>query len=187
MRRLHTVVFGTVIPCFNHLSDHPVRRDIEDPVEMQSSGLSAALPYADMLPTFAVDKVFQGVTQGLLECFLRMQLIRERKGAKEIPFSLQIDFLGQAGFSADGVGLFAFVVTFDIGFPLLSVRNDIFHCFPHISFAFFFRKLLALPICGFKLFLLFRFLNGQRTRCASSLVSLREVFLRGGDIVAPVK
>ena len=89
-----------------------------------------------------------------------MQLIRERKGAKEIPVSLQIHFFGQAGFSADGVGLFALVMTFDIGFPLLSVRNDIFHCFPHIGFALLFRKLLALLIRGFKLFFLFRFLFG---------------------------
>ena len=46
-----------------------------------------------------------------------MQLIREGKRAEEIPFSLQIDFLGQAHPTADGVGLFALVVAFDIGFP----------------------------------------------------------------------
>ena len=41
---------------------------------------------AEGLPTFAVDKVFQGVTQGLLECFLRMQLIRIGKSAEETPY-----------------------------------------------------------------------------------------------------
>ena len=113
-----------------------------------------------MLPTFAVDKVFECIAERLAETLFGMQLIRKRKRAKEIPFSLQIDFLGQAGFSTNGVGLFAVVMALDIGFPLLSVRNDIFHCFPHIGFAFFFRKPLALLVCGFKLFLLFRFLFG---------------------------
>ena len=100
-----------------------------------------------MFPTFAVDKVFQGVTQRLLECFLRMPLIRKRKGAKEIPISLQIDFLGQAHPTADGIGLFAFVMTLNVCFPLFFVRDNILHCLPHISFTLFFRKLLALPIC----------------------------------------
>ena len=113
-----------------------------------------------MFPTFAGDKVFQGIAERLAETLFGMQLIRERKRAKEIPFSLQIDFLGQAHPTADGICLFAFVVTLDICFPLLFVRNNIFHCFPHIGFAFFFRKLLALLISGFKLFLLFRFLFG---------------------------
>ena len=51
MRRLHTAVFGVIVPRFDDLSDHASGRDIEDTVEMQSSRFPAALPYADMLPS----------------------------------------------------------------------------------------------------------------------------------------
>ena len=50
MRRLHPVVFGTVIFRFHDLSDHSPGGNVEDTVKMQSSGFSAALPYTNMLP-----------------------------------------------------------------------------------------------------------------------------------------
>ena len=64
VRRLHPVVFGAVIFCFDDLSDHAARRNIEDAVEMQSSVFSAALPYADMFPAFTGDKMLERVAQG---------------------------------------------------------------------------------------------------------------------------
>ena len=94
MRRLHSVVFGAVIFGFNDLSDHAARRNVEDTVEMQSAVFPAALPYADMFPTLAGDKMFERIAERFSKTFLRVQLIRERKRAEEIPFSLQIYFFG---------------------------------------------------------------------------------------------
>jgi len=61
VRRLHAVVFCAVIPRFGQFSDHSARRNVEDTVEMQSVCIPAALPYADVFPAFARDKVFKGV------------------------------------------------------------------------------------------------------------------------------
>ena len=83
--RLHSVVFCAVILCFDDFSDHAVRRNIEDTVEMQSFRFSAAFPYADMLPAFAVYKVFECVPERLAERFFRMFLTVISKSAKEIP------------------------------------------------------------------------------------------------------
>ena len=94
MRRLHPVVFGAVIFGLHDLSDHSARRDVEDTVEMQSACFTAALPYADMLPAFAGDEVFECVTERLTKTLFGMQRVRERKRAKEIPIPLQIYFFG---------------------------------------------------------------------------------------------
>ena len=52
------------------------RRNVEDTVKMQPSVLSAALPYADVFPAFAGDKMFERISQRFTEAFLRMQLLR---------------------------------------------------------------------------------------------------------------
>ena len=75
MRRLHTVVFGAVIFCFHDLSDHTARRNIEDTVEMQAVRIAAALPYADVFPAFASDKVLERIAQGLAEALFGMQRV----------------------------------------------------------------------------------------------------------------
>ena len=66
-----------------------------------------------------------------------MQLIRERKRAKEIPFSLQIYLFRQTYLSAYLIGRFTFVVPFDVFLPLLFVGNGFLHSLPHIRFALF--------------------------------------------------
>ena len=86
--RLHSVVFCVVILYFHDLSDHSVRRNVEDTVKMQSACFSAALPYADMFPAFAVYEVFQGVAKRLTETLFRMLFVREGESAKIAPFSL---------------------------------------------------------------------------------------------------
>ena len=88
MCRLHTVVFCVVVRCFHDLSDHSVRRNIEDAVEMQSSGFSAALPYADVFPAFAGDKVLERIAQGLTEAFFSVLFVRKGESAKIAPFPL---------------------------------------------------------------------------------------------------
>ena len=130
---------------------------------MQSACFSAALPYADMFPALAGDKVFERVAQGLAEALFGMQRIRKRERAKETPF-LQIRFLGKSDFSANGICLFTFIGPLDVFFPLLLVGDRLFHGFPHIGFALFTRQLLAFLIGGFKLFLKLHFNSAYKLK-----------------------
>ena len=140
-----------------------------------------------MLPAFTSYKVFERIAERLAETLFRMQRVRERKRAKEIPFPLQIYLFGQAHLSANFVSLFTLVVPLDVFFPLLLVGDSFLHSLPHIGFALFAWKLLALLVGGFKLFFLFDLFRRWRNGCPSSLVPLRKIFLRGGDVMAPVK
>lgn len=75
VRRLHPVVFRAVILCFNDLSDHFARRNIEYPVEVQAVRIAAALPYADVFPAFASDKVLERIAERFSEALFGMQRV----------------------------------------------------------------------------------------------------------------
>ena len=160
MRRLHSVVFRTIIPRFGQLSDHAARRNIKYPVKMQSACFSAALPYADVFPALAVYEVLQSVPQRLTEAFFSVLFVRKGESAKIAPFPLQIYFFGQTDFSADCIRLFAFIVPLHVFFPLLLVGDSFLHSLPHIGFALLTRKFLTFLIGGFELLILLDLING---------------------------
>ena len=75
VRRLHSVLFGTVIADLFQFSNHSVFGDIENPVKVQSL-TCGTLPNAYILPALAAYKVLQSIAQRLLKSLFRVKVLR---------------------------------------------------------------------------------------------------------------